>query len=219
MWQGAVQPTAARITLERRRGNEKSVEVEPALHSVIESAGRCRNPPETLMNAMTDKARDIFIAGLRNQHAVENQAIELLERQVGRLKNYPEMSDRMRTHIEESKQQAQRIEELLGSLATSHSGLKDMAMSLTGNLLAIGHSAAPDEVVKNTFANYAFEHFEIAAYKSLIVLADALGHSGRSLLETSLREEQDMATWIDQHIAATTRRFLERSAAGQTAGV
>jgi len=33
----------------------------------------------------TEQARDIYIVGLRNQHAVENQAIELLERQVGRL--------------------------------------------------------------------------------------------------------------------------------------
>ncbi|HET7879506.1 MAG TPA: ferritin-like domain-containing protein [Acetobacteraceae bacterium] len=171
------------------------------------------------MNAMTDKARDIFIVGLRNQHAVENQAIELLERQVGRLENYPEMRDRMRTHIEESKQQAQRIEQILASLGTSHSAMKDMAMSLTGNLLAIGHSTATDEVVKNTFANYAFEHYEIASYKSLIALADTLGYSGKSQLETSLGEEQRMAEWIDQHIAATTRRYVERAAAGQTAGV
>jgi ferritin-like metal-binding protein YciE len=171
------------------------------------------------MNAMTDKARDIFIVGLRNQHAVENQAIELLERQVGRLENYPEMRDRMRTHIEESKQQAQRIEQILASLDTSHSAMKDMAMSLTGNLMAIGHSTATDEVVKNTFANYAFEHYEIASYKSLIALADTLGHSGKPQLETSLGEEQRMAEWIDQHIAATTRRYVERTAAGQTAGV
>jgi ferritin-like metal-binding protein YciE len=47
------------------------------------------------MSDSTSKARDIYIVGLRNQHAVENQAIELLERQLGRLENYPEMSERM----------------------------------------------------------------------------------------------------------------------------
>ena len=171
------------------------------------------------MSETLDEARDIFITGLRNQHAVENQAIELLERQVGRLENYPEMRERMREHIEESKQQAQRIEEILAGLSTSHSGLKDMAMSLTGNLMALGHTVAPDEVLKNTLANYAFEHYEMAAYKSLIVLADELGHAGKSLLETSLREEQRMAEWIDAHIGPTTLRFVQRSAAGQTAGV
>jgi hypothetical protein len=32
---------------------------------------------------MADNARDIYIVGLRNQHAVENQAVELLCRQDG----------------------------------------------------------------------------------------------------------------------------------------
>ena len=55
----------------------------------------------------TDNARDVYITGLRNQHAVENQAIELLERQVGRLV-YPEMANCMRQHLEESRPQALR---------------------------------------------------------------------------------------------------------------
>ena len=50
------------------------------------------------MSATLDAARDVYITGLRNQHAIENQAIELLERQIGRLENYPEMVDRMRQH-------------------------------------------------------------------------------------------------------------------------
>src|SRR4051794_2402005 len=57
------------------------------------------NPQEAAMSGTIQKASDIFIVGLRNQHAVESQAIELLERQVSRLENYPEMIDRMRRHI------------------------------------------------------------------------------------------------------------------------
>jgi ferritin-like metal-binding protein YciE len=92
--------------------------------------------------------------------------------------------------------------------------------SLAGNMAALGHSVAPDEVVKNTFANFAFEHYEMASYMSLLTLNDVVGHTaGRSALETSLREEQAMAQWIADHIDATTRRFVERSASGQKAGV
>ena len=47
------------------------------------------------MSETLDTAREVYISGLRNQHAVENQAIELLERQLGRLENYPEMAERM----------------------------------------------------------------------------------------------------------------------------
>ena len=189
--------------------------------------GRDSAEPNTLsrqgtgpMNAMTDKTRDVYLVGLRNQHAVENQAIELLERQVGRLENYPEMAERMRKHIAESQEQARRLEELLSGLGSSHSSLKDTAMSVLGNLMALGHTPASDEVLKNTLANFAFEHYEIAAYKSLLTLADAAGHSAAKMaLQTSLREEEAMAQWIDQHIAPTTLRFVERSAAGQKAGV
>jgi ferritin-like metal-binding protein YciE len=166
------------------------------------------------------KAAEIYITGLRNQHAVENQAIELLERQVGRLENYPEMRDRMQRHIEESREQARRLEELLADHDTSHSAFKDAMMSIVGNLAALGHSTASDEVVKNTFANFAFEHYEIASYSSLLTLAELAGHTAaRTALNASLREEKDMAQWIADHLDATVRRFVERSAAGQTAGV
>jgi len=98
--------------------------------------------------------------------------------------------------------------------------MKDFAMSMAGNLMALGHPAATDEVVKNTFANFAFEHYEIAAYQSLLALADATGHSAaESLLRTSLQEEQAMADWIEQHIAPTTLRFVQRTAEGLQAGV
>ena len=81
-------------------------------------------------------------------------------------------------------------------------------------------STATDEVVKNTFANFAFEHYEIAAYKTLLILADSISHSaGKSLLETSLKEEQAMADWIEHQIGATTLRYVERTADGETAGV
>jgi ferritin-like metal-binding protein YciE len=155
------------------------------------------------------KARDIFIVRLRDQHAIESQAIELLERQVGRLENYPEMVQRMRQHIEESKEQARRIEELLASFGTSHSVLKDTVTSALGNIGALGHSATADEVIKNTLANFAFEHYEIASYLSLLTLADVIGHGGaRAALTESLHEEERMAEWIQGHIGPTILRHV-----------
>lgn len=167
----------------------------------------------------SDQARTIYTTGLRNQHAVENQAIELLERQVGRLDNYPAMRERMRQHIEESREQAHRLDELLDALGTSASSIKDTAMSFVGNMAAMMHAPASDEVVKNSFANYAFEHYEIASYRALLTLAEAVGHSAAlPLLGRSLAEEQAMAQWIDDHLKQTTLTFLERSEKGEKAG-
>lgn len=171
------------------------------------------------MSGMTDMARKIYATGLRNAHAMEAQAIELLQRQIGRLENYPEMAARMQQHLAETEAQQTRLEEALASLSETYSSIKDAALAALGNLMALSHAPAPDEVIKNTFANFAFEHYEMAAYKSLVTLAEATGHStAMPGLRQSLREEEAMARWIDEHIKPTTLRFLERSEAGQTAG-
>jgi ferritin-like metal-binding protein YciE len=44
---------------------------------------------------MASTARDIFLAGLRNAHAMETQARELMERQSERLTDYPEVQARI----------------------------------------------------------------------------------------------------------------------------
>jgi ferritin-like metal-binding protein YciE len=173
-----------------------------------------------LSSSIPTKGRDIYVLGLRNQHAVEKQAIELLKRQVGRLESYPEMRDRIQRHIEESHEQARRLDELLAAQDTSRSAFKDTMMSFVGNLAALGHSVAPDEVLKNSLANFAFEHYEIASYSSLLTLAEVVGErSAQTALSLSLREEKEMAQWIADHLDGTVRRFVQRSAAGQKAGV
>lgn len=75
---------------------------------------------------MATSPRDTYITGLVNAHALENQAISILSRQVERLESYPEMSDQLRRHIDESKTQAARLEEILNSLGTSHSTLSTL---------------------------------------------------------------------------------------------
>jgi len=169
---------------------------------------------------MASSIQDIYITGLRNAHAVETQAIQLLQRQVERLEHYPTMVERMRQHIEESRTQASRLEQILDRLGTSHSALKDATTGFMGNMAALGHTFAQDEVIKNTFANYAFEHYEIATYKGLLEMADAASDGqAPQLLRMSLDEEMRMAEWIDQHLPETLRTYMRLETAGQTSGV
>ena len=164
---------------------------------------------------MATSERDLYITGLVNAHAVENQAIQLLQRQVERLESYPAMEQRLRQHIEESRRQAARLEEILQSLGTSHSSLKDAVTGFMGNLAALGHAVTQDEVIKNTFANHAFENFEIAAYTSLIAMAEASGHQRFvPALEETLREEQKTAQLIRDQIVPITQKYLMREAQG-----
>jgi ferritin-like metal-binding protein YciE len=166
---------------------------------------------------MASTARDIFVTGLRNAHAMETQARELMERQSERLTDYPEVKARIQSHLRETEEQLKRLEQCLSSIGESASTLKDTAQSFMGNMMAMAHSVAGDEILKNTFANNAFEHFEIAAYKSLLTLCGRAGADGaRPLLEQSLKEEEAMAAWVDQNVANVTLAYLskeERAAA------
>lgn len=157
----------------------------------------------------TSALRTVYVSGLRNAHALEHQALGMIDRQLDRLENFPEVADRMRLHRSETEQQILRLDEVLGGLNESASGIKDAGLNLMGNMAALGHAAAEDEILKNAFANCALENFEIATYKSLIVMANETGESaGISALQESLREEQSMARWCDESIEQITQRYM-----------
>ena len=159
---------------------------------------------------MAQTARDLFIVGLRNAHAMEIQARELMERQSERLDEYPEVKSKIAAHLNETNEQLRRIDECLKACGESTSSLKDTAQSVMANMKAMMHSAADDEILKNTFANEAFENFEIAAYKSLLALCGPAGVDGaKALLEQSLKEEQRMASWIDSNVEKITLEYLD----------
>ena len=85
-------------------------------------------------------------------------------------------------------------------------------------MMALGHAPAQDEILKNTYANHAFENFEIAAYESLLAIGDAAGQQGhRTAFQQSLEEEQTMAETVRSLIRPTTERYLSLTTAGEKA--
>jgi ferritin-like metal-binding protein YciE len=171
-------------------------------------------------DAQGEYLHELYHTGLRNMHALEMTAIELTQRQTERLENYPEMKARLQQHHGESEEQARRLENILDRHSASTSGVKNTVTSVMGNVAAAVHVPASDEVLKNTFANFAFEHQEIAAYTSLITMAESLGDSQAvPLLRQSLAEEERMAEWIRGQIVPTTERFMQLTRAGKSAGV
>src|SRR5947209_20246426 len=104
---------------------------------------------------MASTAREIFVTGLRNAHAMETQARELMERQSERLTDYPEVQARLKAHLRETEGQLKRLEQCLSSLGESASTIKDTAQSFMGNMMAIAYAVLDDEIHKNTFANNA----------------------------------------------------------------
>jgi ferritin-like metal-binding protein YciE len=167
-----------------------------------------------------NETRDIFVVGLRNAHAMENQALSIMKPQLSRIESYPEVAEKLQQHIRETEGQIKRIEDVLEGLSEDHSALKDIALSLGGSMAAMGHTVAGDEILKNSLANFAFENYEIAAYTSLITVAEAGGFmTAISVLKQNLAEEQAMAAWLNENLPAVTRKFLSLKEAGETAKI
>ncbi|WP_037451255.1 ferritin-like domain-containing protein [Skermanella stibiiresistens] len=171
------------------------------------------------MASITDAARDIFITGLHNTHALELQALQIMGRQVERLENYPELEQILRRHIQETEGQRQRLEEVMGRLSESPSAVKEAVQGFVGNVAAIAHSVASDEIIKNMLANHAFENYEIAAYKSLMVMGEMAGFSNLTGFKQSLDEEVAMARQVGDLVEPITRKFIEIGARGESAKI
>jgi ferritin-like metal-binding protein YciE len=162
--------------------------------------------------------RDLYVTALQNTHALELQALQIMERQVERLERYPDMAEALRRHIAETHQQRDRLDEALSSLASSPSTVKEGVLAFMGNMAALAHTPADDEILKNAFANRAFENYEIAAYDALLVFAEAAGHAiSIKAFEQSRQEEIAMADQVAALVAPTTRRYIELTAAGAKA--
>lgn len=165
-----------------------------------------------------DTVRHIFIVGLRDAHAVENQALGIMDRQIEHLAQYAEVEARLRVHRGETERQIDRLETILDTLGDSPSAIKDAALKFSGSVAALAHALSPDEIVKNSLANFAFENFEVATYKSLITMARAGGFEAAiPLLEESLREEQAMVAFLDETLPVIIRKFLALRSEGAQA--
>lgn len=166
----------------------------------------------------SDAVRTVFITGVKNAHALEKEARQILSRQLERLQNYPEMESLIRRHLEETNGHEQRMDEILDALGEERSVLKDWAAQIMGNAAAIAHVPMGDEILKNTFANHAFENFEVASYRSLITMAEIVGETRfLTALQQNLREDENAAQMIKDQVEPITRTYMARIAAGEKA--
>ncbi|HVL72717.1 MAG TPA: ferritin-like domain-containing protein [Beijerinckiaceae bacterium] len=156
------------------------------------------------------RARDLMIAGLKNAYGLEQQAIAMLEANAKRLENYPALRERIAAHAQESRRQQERVAETLERYGESPSQAKAAVMGFAESVQAMVHSLASDEVLKNSFTGYAFEHFEIASYRALAEMAKAAGEQPVvELAQAILREEEEMAAFLADHLPEVVRRHIE----------
>ncbi|MFE1598673.1 DUF892 family protein [Methylobacterium sp. ID0610] len=154
------------------------------------------------------------MAALRNTHALEKQAVQMLERQIERYRHDPDLIQALRLHTSETDQQIMPLADILHNHGEDRSLLKDVVTQTAGNVAALVHSVTTDEVLKNLYTDYSVETSAIAADTSLIAIAEAAGHiQDVALLKQSLKEEK-AAEAVFAQIVPVTPGYLEREARG-----
>lgn len=155
--------------------------------------------------------KDRLVQWLRDAHAMEMQAEKMLDDTSQRLEHYPELRSQLQKHMDETRDQARKIESCIKRLGGDASALKDFAGRFTAMAQGMSGYFVGDEVVKGSMAAYTFEHMEIASYKSLIATAEAAGdQETKQVLEGILRQEEAMASWLSEHLPSITKQYLQR---------
>lgn len=163
-----------------------------------------------------DTANEIVNDWLRDAHAMEKQALTMLQGQEGRLDNYPELRVRISQHIQETEQHVKLVDACLERRGVSNSTIKDIGAKLTATGQSLGGIFVSDEVIKGSLASYTFEHMEIASYKMLISAAEYVGdHETKRVCEEILKDEIAMANWLEDNASGVTQLFLQRALEGR----
>ena len=154
---------------------------------------------------------DTYLTGLRNQHAVETQAIGTVQNELPRMKEYPELHARMQHEHEQSTEQAARLDRLLAKHGTSKSVTKEVVTGAVATVAGFAHSVTTDEVLKNVLAAVGFKAYEIGSYKVLITLAEAAGATDDvPVLQQSMQEEQEMGDWLGSHLPTLVHAYVQK---------
>src|SRR5579884_2260851 len=135
---------------------------------------------------------------LADAHAIEEEAIELLERA-------PDLSDGVladvyNDHLAETREHASLVAARLEALGGDISTLKDAVMRAGAMNWAAFFQAHPDTAGKLAAFVFAFEHLEIGGYEQLRRVADRAGDRETIVLvDRILLQERSAANRVAEH--------------------
>src|ERR671939_1220496 len=179
---------------------------------VVEAAEKIAGEERTMMQrlestfdravdaSLREVGRDDLTEQLRkylaDAHAIEEQAVALLERGP-KLAGDSTLADIYARHLEETRRHAEAVEERLNALGGDPSTLKDAALRLGALNWGAFFQAHPDTPGKLAAFAHAFEYLEIGGYEQLRRLAERAGdeETGQTA-ERILEQEREAADRI-----------------------
>jgi ferritin-like metal-binding protein YciE len=166
-----------------------------------------RSVAESLRRVTRNELDEQLNKYLADAHAVEAQAIELLERAPG-IVDDPELSRIFEEHLAETREHQELVKARLDARGGSPSALKDLAMKSGALGWGSFFQAHPDTPGKLAAFAYAFEHLEMGGYEQLQRVAERTGDAeSAQMAERILDQEREAA----KRIASQFDRAVEAS--------
>lgn len=115
----------------------------------------------------------------------------------------PRLKQRLERHVGETERQIDRLEQAFESIGEKPKAEKcEGAIGLREEHDSFKSEEKPSPEILEAFdlgSGLRVEHYEIAAYRSAMAVAKALGEDRcASILQQSLREEEDMANFLEE---------------------
>jgi ferritin-like metal-binding protein YciE len=139
-----------------------------------------------------DTLKDLYIDELKDLYSAEKQLVKALPK-MAKAANDPELQQAFRTHLKETSQHVQRLEQICQELGVSPRGKKCVGMEglIEEGSELIKEDPDPD-VLDAGLINKAqhVEHYEMAGYGTVRTYARQLGYESQAeLLQQTLDEE------------------------------
>ncbi|QHS61901.1 YciE/YciF ferroxidase family protein [Chitinophaga agri] len=183
-------------------GSKSSAGSRTAPKSSSSSSSRSRNSKSQNEDMPNSKFHELFVDQLKDIYWAEKNLVKALGK-MQKAATSEELKDAIATHLEQTRGQVGRVEQVFESIGQTAKAKKCPAME---GLIAEGQ-----EVIEDTEEDSAvrdagliiccqkIEHYEIASYGSLRTLAGRMGHDEAvQLLEQTLNEEKETDVLLTQ---------------------
>jgi ferritin-like metal-binding protein YciE len=154
--------------------------------------------------------QDLFVHELSDMLSAEQIIVQMLEDAQGVVQT-PQLRDGLRMHADQSRQQAQRIQQVLDQMGVAPHPVQCYAAQGLYQSLQEGMMAQPSApVLEGLVVGGATktEALEIAAYTGLVNKARAMGMTeAAQLLQQNLQEEQQMLQQVEQIAQQLTQQM------------
>lgn len=143
--------------------------------------------------AETGTLHEAFVEELRDTYDAEKQLTKALPK-MAKAANSPELKQAIENHLEETRQQVQRLEQVFATIEEKARGKHCEGIA---GIIEEGQTVMQEEYDEATAdalliaSAQRAEHYEMAAYGTLVAWARAMGHDDAAdLLQETLDEEK-----------------------------